>query len=49
MQKWEYQTTVSVSGLNQQRLNEYGANGWELVCVVGSSITFIYYFKRRVN
>jgi hypothetical protein len=49
MQKWEYHTAVSMSGLNDKKLNEYGAAGWELICVVGSSIAWNYYFKRRTG
>ncbi len=49
MQKWEYHTAVSMSGLNDKKLNEYGANGWELICVVTTSIAWSYYFKRRIG
>jgi hypothetical protein len=49
MQKWEYYTATSMTVLNDKRLNEYGANGWELICVVGSSMAWNYYFKRRIG
>ncbi len=49
MQKWEYVTALTMRELNDKKLNEYGANGWELVCVVTSSIAWSYYFKRRIG
>ncbi len=49
MQKWEYHTAISVSEFNDKKLNEFGANGWELICVVGGRIAWNYYFKRRIG
>jgi len=49
MQNWEYHTAVSMGGFSDKKLNEYGANGWELVCVVGGPVGWNYYFKRRIG
>ena len=48
MTKWEYFTAPILSHVAQQILNNFGADGWELVQVVpgpdGSSL--VAYFKR---
>ena len=42
MTAWEYATTPLVSHALQQILNQWGDDGWELVCVVDN----VAYFKR---
>ncbi len=49
MQKWEYHTVVSMSGLNDKKLNEYGAGGWELIFVAEATVAWTYYFKRPIG
>ncbi|MDX1510427.1 MAG: DUF4177 domain-containing protein [Nitriliruptorales bacterium] len=44
MTTWEYLTVPLVSHALQQILNQWGAEGWELVTVVND----IAYFKRPV-
>jgi len=47
MKRWEYKC-VSIMGLGERTtriLNEYGKNGWELVCVTG----VWHYFKREIK
>lgn len=39
---WEYATAMLVSHALQQILNQWGSDGWELVCVVDN----VAYFKR---
>lgn len=39
---WEYATAMLVSHALQQILNQWGGDGWELVCVVDN----VAYFKR---
>jgi hypothetical protein len=48
MQKYEY-LCVSIAGngaATTKQLNEYGKEGWELVCVVAPTW---HYFKRPLN
>lgn len=35
MQKWEYKKVTGLPGRMMERLNELGAEGWELVNVLG--------------
>jgi hypothetical protein len=47
MRKFEYKC-VSIAGLGEsttRKLNSYGDEGWELVCVVG----MWHYFKRAID
>lgn len=47
MKTFEYKC-ISIFGVGEKTtriLNEYGSQGWELVCVVG----FWHYFKRPLN
>ena len=48
MQKWEY---LTLSGYpDEYELNEYGKQGWELVCIVTKgSLTGVAYLKRPLN
>ncbi len=42
MTVWEYATAPLISHALQQILNQWGSQGWELVCVVDN----VAYFKR---
>lgn len=42
MTTWEYATAPLISHALQQILNQWGSQGWELVCVVDN----VAYFKR---
>ena len=44
-QRWEYKVIVQ-SAISEEELNALGANGWELVGVVGLPGTSQFYFKR---
>jgi len=43
--RWEYATAPLISHALQQILNQWGSDGWELVCVVDN----VAYFKRPVG
>ncbi len=45
MTTWEYATAPLISHALQQILNQWGAEGWELVTVVDN----VAYFKRPVG
>lgn len=45
MTRWEYATVPLISHALQQILNQWGADGWELTCVVDD----VAYFKRPVG
>lgn len=63
--QWEYRTfaaritgAATDSAQIEQQLNEYGAEGWELVSVIGTESTFlgtgrtgtmVAFFKRPLN
>lgn len=51
VQKWEYSTAPVLSHVSQQILNNFGADGWELVQVLPgpNADTVIGYFKRPVQ
>ncbi len=48
--QWEYYG-VEVNGrpLENEQMNEYGIQGWELVSVTYDGIRLIYYFKRKTT
>lgn len=49
MEKWEYKV-IEISHINSEQqslLNQYGALGWELVCVLRQYGTV--YLKRRLT
>ncbi|WP_091970617.1 DUF4177 domain-containing protein [Propionibacterium cyclohexanicum] len=50
MRRWEYFTAPILSHVSQQILNNFGADGWELVQVVPGTDanTVVGYFKRPV-
>ena len=51
MQKWEYFTAPILSHVAQQILNNFGAEGWELVAVVPgpNPESAVGYFKRPLE
>jgi hypothetical protein len=47
MKKWKYMTCEN---LFESELDEYGANGWELVSVVSDgNDDLVFYFKREIK
>ena len=48
MRKWEYKIAfiAGTDGMITRRLNGYGREGWELVCV---DFIWWYYFKREIR
>ena len=48
--KWEYRMIVAHGFLSEEQLNEFGEEGWELVCVIpgkdDTSEGLFHYFKR---
>lgn len=45
--KYEYKIVETSKLLNEDDLNMYGGNGWELVCIeYETRLTIIYHFKR---
>lgn len=45
--KYEYKIVETSKLLNEDDLNMYGENGWELVCIeYETRLTIIYHFKR---
>lgn len=50
MQKWEYEYRIC-NDINQvvERLNEMGANGWELVSSVDNGNDYTFFFKRPIE
>lgn len=50
MQKWEYATAAVLIHATQQILNNWGADGWELVQVLAMPDgNLVAYFKRPVS
>lgn len=51
MTKWEYFTAPILSHVAQQILNNFGADGWELVTVAAgpNPNTVVGYFKRPLG
>lgn len=57
MEKWQYDV-VTLTGKNmeqdREKLNDFGKDGWELVCIIPKEITvprtlsFAAYFKRKI-
>lgn len=48
MKRWEYRE-LNMQGVAASDLNEYGADGWELVCVTPYPGEGVYaYFKREL-
>ena len=45
MTRWEYATAPLITHALQQILNQWGSDGWELVCVVDN----VAYFKRAAG
>jgi hypothetical protein len=46
--QWEYKLVIET--LNADQLNEFGADGWELVMVVSPAhYVFHYFFKRELR
>ena len=46
-QRWEYKVIVQ-SATSEEELNALGAEGWELVGVIGLPDTSQFYFKRAL-
>ena len=44
--KWEYKVENVSSDLGVFELNDYGENGWELICFERHLFGLKYYFKR---
>jgi hypothetical protein len=48
--KWEYRLISARGYLNEEQLNEFGEDGWELICVIfGKDVKgegLFHYFKR---
>ena len=49
MTKWEYFTAPILSHVAQQILNNFGAEGWELVTLAPGPDTLVGYFKRPLE
>lgn len=51
MTRWEYRTVHGNPTLSDDRLNEIGRDGWELVSVAGRGEFkgLVYVFKRQVT
>jgi hypothetical protein len=58
MKKWEYWVCDDTKYLSEEKLNELGASGWELVNVATNTYTdrdgyvcssYVYALKREVN
>lgn len=49
--KWQYRTVRAsqIAALTDETLNELGAVGWELVCVIESETQWFYTFKRMAE
>jgi len=47
MDKWEYKIALIFGSdkAREAKLNEFGQQGWELVCIGGR----VFYFKRRIS
>lgn len=46
MNHWEYNIIEAGAHLSQDQLNEFGADGWELVVILSYGLSFFHTFKR---
>ena len=51
--KWEYKMIIAKGYLSEEQLNEFGADGWELICVIPGTderaTGMFHYFKRMIT
>lgn len=46
---YEYELYIESGRPDKQKLNEFGADGWELVSVVHNGTMYVCYFKRPIE